>query len=313
MSVAVGFKNGIGNFVMFTPVLQLIADRLEKPDLLLDKEWDDEGKRVVEMMARKMPFINKIVPFEHKEQLEQYDHTYQSWHGFLSRSFQAINGIQGDAEATPFWAGNFIHEITWYIFEAMEALKIRGGCPPQYMPVGRLPKGLPEKYLVIANGYLRSETGIWDKKAWPHWVDAVGAIRDLFNLDVLVLGGDDDVEWGAKLKGLPGVVDLTGKTSILQTAAIVKHSVGIISTDTGVMHIADALMKPGIALMGPTLVSKNGPWNGTVMPIRSTKKCAPCQGTELFEQCTDRDCMKLIEPGMVMAAARTIFRPLLFS
>jgi len=48
-------------------------------------------------------------------------------------------------------------------------------------------------------------------------------------------------------------VDATGRTSIVDCAALLERCVGLVGNDSGLMHLAEALGVPVTALFGPTV------------------------------------------------------------
>lgn len=79
----------------------------------------------------------------------------------------------------------------------------------------------------------------------------IATIKKLSNYKVVVLGkGDraDAISEQLKKENLPNLIDLTGQTSIIQMADIMNKSIGVISVDTGTLHLASALQKPTVAL-----------------------------------------------------------------
>lgn len=306
--VAVGFNNGIGNFIMFTPVLQLIVNRVGAVDLFLDNEWEGEQKEAIRLMAKNMPFINNVIDYGESSQLTKHKMRYMSRHGRVDKFFQAVNDHLTDWTKLPSWAGSLMHEIEFYVFEASDVLGISPAIYPQYMPIGKKPKGLPDRYAVMSNGYLHSIDHLWDKKSWPHWDKFIKTFLSYYDdIDIVLVGGEDDKEWANQTQEIDDrIINKTGATTILETAAIIKDSLALISTDTAVMHIADALKVKGVTLFGPSLVSKNIAWNGTILPVRSTVDCSPCQGCMVFAQCQDYKCMERLKTEMVMAAVRKI-------
>jgi heptosyltransferase-1 len=55
---------------------------------------------------------------------------------------------------------------------------------------------------------------------------------------------------------LPGLIDAT------------RRAAAVLGLDSGPLHLAAALRKPGVALYGPTDPARNGPYGGTVRVIR---------------------------------------------
>jgi heptosyltransferase II len=91
------------------------------------------------------------------------------------------------------------------------------------------------------------------------------------------------------LKG--GGVDLTGKTGLLQLAALLERCQLLVTNDTGTMHMAAAVGTPTVALFGSTDPSTTGPWGEGHAVVRQEVSCSPC----LKRTCpTDHRCMERI-------------------
>jgi len=88
-----------------------------------------------------------------------------------------------------------------------------------------------------------------------------------------------------------GGLDLTGKTRLLQLAAILERCQLLVTNDTGTMHVATAVGTPVVALFGSTDPSTTGPCGYGHVVIRKEVPCSPC----LKRVCpTDHRCMELI-------------------
>ena len=116
---------------------------------------------------------------------------------------------------------------------------------------------------------------------------------------IVLAGGPDDAAKGKKIAEQCHselVLDMTGKTSLRELAALIKACSFYISADTGPLHFAAALKKPLVAMYGPTKADRTGPYgskNSTV--LLSPAKCAGC----LKKKCDDWHCMHDITPDMV--------------
>jgi len=102
-------------------------------------------------------------------------------------------------------------------------------------------------------------------RAWPeeHWA-ALSAILIKRGYDLVFTGGPADKAATAALVSrfdVPAdrVFDVSGCLKLDQTAALLEKSVGVISVNTGIMHIAAALDCPMVALHGPTNPKRWGP------------------------------------------------------
>ncbi len=70
------------------------------------------------------------------------------------------------------------------------------------------------------------------------------------------------------------LINLVGRTSLMDLKAVLYHAGAVVSCDTGPMHLAVALGKPVVALFGPSDPRRTGPFRGQV--IRKKWPCSPC-------------------------------------
>lgn len=145
----------------------------------------------------------------------------------------------------------------------------------------------------------------WVTKEWPvEYYARLAAKIAAEGKSIVLAGGPDDAAKGAKIKELArldAVIDLTGRTSLRELAALIKGSMFYISADTGPLHFAAALKKPLVAMYGPTKAERTGPYGSDKAAVLlSPAKCAGC----LKKQCGDWHCMYDITPEMVYAAYR---------
>jgi len=86
--------------------------------------------------------------------------------------------------------------------------------------------------------------------SWPskRWLDE----RWRALIDRLAAGGCRVVVLGQKGEGVPGGLDLTGKTSIRDAACVLHRADLLVCCDSGLMHLALAADTPVVALFGPT-------------------------------------------------------------
>jgi hypothetical protein len=308
MRFAVGFRNGIGNLILLTPALQLLTKFSgSQVDIILDENWKDRG--AVELMIQNYPFVRKIVNYSEHE-AKKYKGIYASRHTIITDPL-AIQ-LRGDPHLQdieiPNWRQTRFHERDHYLMEIRDQFGCSGPIPPLFISTQHYPLP-PGPKICFVNGWLRNKTGRWKRKSYPYWGEVISAVKKLYpSIKIYILGGEEDNEYWDDQK-LGEIPKLCGKTNILQTASIIEQCDFGLYNDTGSFHIADALKKPGIVLFGSTLVSKNGPLNGTIKVIRSNLNCAPCQYTVQSLVCNRIEkCMKAIDPGQVIALFRKMFR-----
>jgi len=164
-------------------------------------------------------------------------------------------------------------------------------------------EGIGEKYAVICPFTTRPQ------KHWftERWTDLCAAIHDRLGLPTVVLGGPQDVDASRRIQALAPVrvYNLTGKMTLGQAAAVIKHSTLVIGVDTGLTHMGVAFDCPTIALFGATC-----PYLWTASPsttvLYDKLACSPCRRSPT---CNGKfTCMKSIGIDRVVNAAENLLK-----
>jgi heptosyltransferase-1 len=130
-----------------------------------------------------------------------------------------------------------------------------------------LPSGAPEAALPAGEFVLASPLGGWAAKRWPleYYAELARLLRRELDWPLVLDGPPDQV---AAFGHLPGVlVHASGLAGLVWATRRASAVVGI---DSGPMHLAAALGKPGVAIFGPTDPARNGPYGGTFTVLRSS-------------------------------------------
>lgn len=100
-----------------------------------------------------------------------------------------------------------------------------------------------QKYVCI------SMESAWPQKQWPaqRFIEIAKGLRDR-SLGVVWLGLKP---LSASRQG-SGDIDLTGKTDLSHAAAVLKSAELLVCNDSGLMHLAEAVGTPVVAIFGPT-------------------------------------------------------------
>ena len=117
-------------------------------------------------------------------------------------------------------------------------------------------------------------------KQWPadHWAQLIAKIADI-NLKSLLIGGPSDAPLAQTIADtcgrgrLESLMNLTGQTSLRQTAAVMNLCAALVTGDTGPMHIAAALHVPVVAMFGPTDPIKTGPYGAAGITLKHNNCC----------------------------------------
>lgn len=201
------------------------------------------------------------------------------------------------------------HAVDWYL-ETLRALRV-----PVHQNFEWLPRRAAVAEEVAARWTLPDAPVIallpgarWDNKRWPapHFHELVLRVnRTHPGTRFVILGGKSDAELAAQIMPAApaSVLDLTGRTSLLQTIEILRQCRAVVTNDTGPMHIAAALRKPVIGLFGPTNPARTGPYGQTERALqRRDLSCVPC----MKSSCSYREplaCLWGISPEQVAREA----------
>ncbi len=131
-----------------------------------------------------------------------------------------------------------------------------------------LPPGEPEGDLPESPFVLASPFAGWASKQWPiEYFDQLGAILQREAGLQLVLNAAPSARAAlASMQECPGTLSssLTGLIN-----AVTRRASAVVGVDSGPLHLAAALRKPGVAIYGPTDPAINGPYGGTLSVLRA--------------------------------------------
>jgi len=296
------FANGLGNFVLMMPALQAVASlsTFKKVDICLDDRWDDSRRPAVMDICRAWECVDKIFSWP-KEQFRESDYKYWfvSGHGETGSAVVPVFLKRCPILAKPNWIRTSMHEEDHY-FHISRIIGYMGDFPEVNFPLAPDPiLNLPRPIIGLCNGWFRTRRKAWEKKGWPHFTALSRVMKNYFGGSVIGLGGPGEMPEDAALDA-----DYCGKLPILNSAKALSQVDLLVTTDTGLMHIANLLKTPLIALFGPTLVSKNGPRHPGASVIQSSVDCAPCLEKTAFYNCAKNLCMDSITVSDVMVLAK---------
>lgn len=123
----------------------------------------------------------------------------------------------------------------------------------------------------------------------------------------LLFGGPGEAELGQQIAGMSGgcAVNLCGRTDLREAMALIDQCRFFITNDSGLMHVAAALNKPQLAIIGPTDFTATGPSNRLSRIVRAPGACglSPCMEADCP---TDHRCMTRISVEMVLDELQTL-------
>ncbi|MDE2804444.1 MAG: glycosyltransferase family 9 protein [Gemmatimonadota bacterium] len=178
-------------------------------------------------------------------------------------------------------------------------------------------KGLDAGFVVVCPFTTRFH------KHWPEerWSGVIRRIRAGMRVGVVMLGGHADrgaadrilagagvtvegVDAPDRGAGVP-IVDLVGRTTLGEAAAMVSRCGALVGVDTGLSHMAHAYGRPAVLLFGSNTPYLDPPGPG-VRILHSGRSCSPCRGKLT---CDGRvDCMTDITVDEVVGAVGAVLK-----
>jgi heptosyltransferase-1 len=197
------------------------------------------------------------------------------------------------------------HAVDWYL----------GVLPALGVPVRRDFTWLPERPEIAAAMREKARAGSqrwivfqpggrWPSKRWPveHFAELARLIdRELPEWRIAVLGGHDERALGEVIvQAVPGrCLNLAGQLSLPEMVEWIRLGEGMVTNDTGPMHVAAALGKPVVAMFGPTDPRRTGPYGQIETVLRRPPPCAPCfRGNCNYAK--PLECLRAIPPALAL-------------
>jgi ADP-heptose:LPS heptosyltransferase len=266
LRVLVCIGSGLGNMCHTTPMIRRLSDHLGVPiDVLAAGDFAGSSAVVAGSASVGQVF-------------ESYDHAAQRpydlvivTHSFGSvvRAFNAPRVVVS-RDIAEFDPAGPMHEAEFNLMILKQALGIGysdadlhgyffGGS------AGRVrPSSQSRGRVAIHSG---SKGGIWAAKRWPGYAQLAGRLIGE-GYEVLSVGTVDEY--------VPGTTDKTG-LSIARMAEEISTCEALVTNDSGVMNVANALGVPIVAIFAPTNPITRGPLNSKVCLLTPGTDCSPCE------------------------------------
>lgn len=133
-------------------------------------------------------------------------------------------------------------------------------------------QGLPRPLLAIHPG------AGWATKRWParHFARLAALAAHHFGAGIVLVGGPEYREEGRYIAAacLGPVVDLTGRTTLRELAAVLELSDVVLSGDSGPMHLAAAVGTRVVSVFTCTNVVRHAPYGQEHRVVATTVPCA---------------------------------------
>lgn len=229
------------------------------------------------------PFVDRIMHFDRLN----WSSMRLAWHALRRARFDVAIDFQGliksallataarpeqligydrrtarESAAASFYSMNVGTRAEHVVDQALDLAKAAGA--NNVVRAFPLPQGVPQGELPH-RFVLASPFAGWRAKEWPldYYSELAAALR-VSGLE-LVLNGPPDSE--ALLRTVKGAsVHISGVAGLIDAT---RRATAVVGLDSGPLHLAAALGKPGVAIFGPTDPARNGPYGGSMTVLRS--------------------------------------------
>lgn len=158
-----------------------------------------------------------------------------------------------------------------------------------------LPDGVPEGELPNTPFVLACPLAGWPAKQWPLAFYSRLARRLERELELpLVLNGPPGA---GEFASIPSAIP--HQSSVAGLIYATRRAAAVLGVDSGPLHLAAALGKPGVAIFGPTDPARNGPYGETIEVLRSLGAA-----TSYKRVATIDASMREIDPDLVFEALK---------
>lgn len=144
----------------------------------------------------------------------------------------------------------------------------------------------------------------WESKNWPvaSFIQTVTGLTQR-GASVFLLGSPADADICRQIEtACKGVINMAGKTSLIEMGSLLQKMDAVISNDSGPMHMAAAAGTPVIALFGPTAPLRTGPFGAKHRILQTDMPCQPCFSRTCQLWQSPPPCLTGITPEMVLKA-----------
>jgi heptosyltransferase II len=146
---------------------------------------------------------------------------------------------------------------------------------------------------------------VWATKRWPkeYYIELTRRLSESA-VQTVFIGGGAERGLCAEIIEAAGAraLNLAGRTTLLESAAVVARCALLVSNDSGALHIANAMRTDVFAFFGPT-VRRFGyyPFRENDRVFETDLSCRPC-GSHGGRTCPlgHHDCMKMITPNAII-------------
>lgn len=282
---------GIGDAVLLIPAILALKDTY--PDARITVLAEMRNGAIFTLC----PAINEILYYDRPRELltairGRYDVVIdtEQWHRLSAVVARLIGAPRSIGFATNERKKLFSHQVPYshadYEAESFFHLldPVDGATdvsvPVSFLVVPELARRRAKEHLAVLGGkpfvVIFPGASIPERRWGAERFAAVATRVNHLGLFVVVVGGQEDTAAGEQILADRSGVNLAGKTSLLETAAVIDRCKLLVSGDSGVLHLAVGLGKPTVSLFGPGIAQKWAPRSLQHIVLNKRLSCSPC-------------------------------------
>lgn len=257
-----GVGSGIGNMTHVSPLIRHLAQTLgHRIDIVVSEDYSNSL-----FMLQNSKWVNSAFSLRPHVLSKRYDTVFITHCFGPARVRFNARRILWSRDWAEFRPDHALHEAVFNFEAAKQLLNIDYDerDTRQYY-LSDLAYSRPASKLVGLHG--GSKTGFWASKRWPYYSEFAESLQKL---------GFRVASFGTPEEYIEGTENMTGGT-IEEMARKMCDCSFFVGNDSGVMHVANSLGIPLIAIFGPTNSKTRGPLRPTSRAISLAKPCAPCE------------------------------------
>lgn len=188
----------------------------------------------------------------------------------------------------------------WLVAEALGV----GSTPKRFcLPIAETERQWTDRLLhPLSRPWIMASLGTrWETKRWPaaHFVGLLRRTMQHFGGTAIFVGGGDEQRWSQEAAAaVSPSLDLTGRTSLKQLAALLARADLMLGNDSGPLHLAAAYGRPTVAPFTCTSPERTGPYGQPLAAVATRVDCA----ASYLKRCRRMVCMDELTPDRLWPA-----------
>lgn len=160
--------------------------------------------------------------------------------------------------------------------------------------------------IVLCPGAGSGSAGRWPARHFAALISLLAS--DWPETELLLIGSAAERTMATEIAALSGqsARNLCGETTLEEAGAIIAQAAGVVSADTGLMHLAAAFGRPQVAVFGPTDPRRAPPRSARAQVEWLHLSCSPCAEDEC--PLVHHACMNRITPEQVFESLTRVMR-----